>query len=355
MSKYNYNACLKQVSEQHGKPPIEFLDTLVDTIEDLPNDVFSKNDKYDIYSVINGVLGPYSDLLHRKAVMCEILRIVAAFESDWDWNEGVDVGKSKSKFKKIAEETGAFQVSFDSMSTDKSLKDCLDRHEGKHDVETFISAMKSNHQLAIEYCARLFRFDTTWCGTVKNKNMVISHLSRNAVAEFKSFLSIQPQPIVTLDNNLKGDLEHIDGLISLASNPDKNFKSLKDIQSRAAKKLLVYDGDKYPTNGCAITLSLLLQNSGIAVKDIYMAIELTNILRKNRNWEVIPNGSQKSGDIGTTCGTIPNHGYDHIYLVIEAKDEDEMIIVDNQKNEPHTRFASGKGGKTPTKYFLRAV
>ena len=86
-----------------------------------------------------------------------------------------------------------------------------------------------------------------------------------------------------------------------------------------------------------------------------MAIELTNVLRKNRNWEVIPVGSQKSGDIGTTCGTIPNHGYDHIYLVIKIIDADEMVIADNQKKEPHSRFASGKDNRTPTKYFLRAV
>ncbi|MBB6370442.1 hypothetical protein [Chryseobacterium shigense] len=355
MSKYNYNACLKAISEQHGKPPTEFLDTLVDTIEALPNDVFSRNDKYDIYSVMNGVLGPYADLLHRKAVMCEVLRVVAAFESDWDWNEGVDTGKPKSKFKKIAEETGAFQVSFDSMSTDKSLQECLDKHEGRHDVETFITAMKSNHKLAVEYCARLFRFDTTWCGTVKNKNMVISHVSRNSVEEFKSFLSVEPIVADNTENPVSNDSQHINDLVHIASNPANNFKSLKDIQNRAAKKLLVYDGDKYPTNGCAITLSLILQDAGIPVKDIYMAIELTNILRKKRNWGVIPNGSQQSGDIGTTCGTIPNHGYDHIYLVVERKGNDEMVIVDNQKNEPHTRFASGKGGKTPTKYFLRAV
>ena len=355
MSKHNYNACLKPISEQHEKPSIEFLDTLVDTIENLPNEVFSRNNKYDIYSVMNGVLGPYSDLLHRKAVMCEVLRVVAAFESDWDWDEGVDVGKPKSKFKKTAEETGAFQVSYDSMSTDKSLEQCLEKHEGKHDIDTFITAMKSNHQLAVEYCARLFRFDTTWCGTVKNENMVISHVSRNSVDEFKNFLSVTLLPTKTIEKTGINDTIHINELIKIASNPDKNFKSLKDIQQKAAKKLLIYDGDKYPTNGCAITLSLLLQDSGIIVKDIYMAIELTNILRKNRNWQIIPNGAQKSGDIGTTCGTIPNHGSDHIYLVIESKDGDEMIVVDNQKSEPHPRFASGRGGKTPTKYFLRAV
>jgi hypothetical protein len=34
-------------------------------------------------------------------------------------------------------------------------------------------------------------------------------------------------------------------------------------------------------------------------------------------------------------------------------DSDEMLIVDNQESfAPHTRFASGHGGKTPVEYFL---
>jgi hypothetical protein len=33
------------------------------------------------------------------------------------------------------------------------------------------------------------------------------------------------------------------------------------------------------------------------------------------------------------------------------------MIADNQRSADasHSRFASGKGGKTPTEYFLRAV
>jgi hypothetical protein len=31
-----------------------------------------------------------------------------------------------------------------------------------------------------------------------------------------------------------------------------------------------------------------------------------------------------------------------------------MVIADNQDTVPHFRYASGKGGKSPTRFFLRA-
>lgn len=194
MSDRNYFACRHFVSEEHGHgiPPKAFLDELIDIINTLPDSVFERNDKHDIYSVMIGALGPYTDLLHRKAVMCEVLRVQAAFESDWNWNSGVDILNENSKKHKEGEETGAFQVSWDSMAFDSSLRTCLDRIAGSHDVNTFIIKMKENHSLAIEYCARLLRFNTTWCGTINHESMVISHVRKDAVQEFKTFLKLNP-------------------------------------------------------------------------------------------------------------------------------------------------------------------
>jgi hypothetical protein len=192
MSTRTYIACHHPVSEQHESPPNSFLDQLIDAINPLPDDVFEPNDLHDIYSVMLGALGPYTDLLHRKAVMCEVLRVQAAFESDWNWNEGVDTTNDNSTHNKEGEETGAFQVSWDSMHFDQSLKSCLDRQAGAHDVDTFIKQMKLNHALAVEYCARLLRFNTTWCGTINTASQVIAHVRRDAVAEFKSFLHLNP-------------------------------------------------------------------------------------------------------------------------------------------------------------------
>lgn len=187
-----YNACRQPVSSQHGNPPTSFLDQLIDGINPLPDEVFAKNDVTDVYSVMKSSLGPYDgvELLHRKAVMCEVLRVQAAFESDWNWNEGVDINNANSVAHASGQETGAFQVSADSMVFDKSLPACVLRLAGKNDVATFITAMKSNHALAVEYCARLLRFNTKWCGTLNDHNKVIAHVRRDAVAEFQTFLTV---------------------------------------------------------------------------------------------------------------------------------------------------------------------
>jgi hypothetical protein len=146
-----------------------------------------------------------------------------------------------------------------------------------------------------------------------------------------------------------GDSPNIAGLVKLASDSNQ----LLAAQHVAAKRLLDYDGEIYPKDGCAITLSVLLQDAGIAVKDTYQAFALGNLL-KARKWDVISIGEQRIGDVGSTCGTTPVHWRDHIYLVLDVLNSDEMVIADNQQTKPHFRFVSGKGGKTPTKFFLRA-
>lgn len=145
------------------------------------------------------------------------------------------------------------------------------------------------------------------------------------------------------------DAQFIPGLVTFASDAHQ----LQAAQHVAAQRLLAFDGEVFPSDGCAITLSVLLQDAGIAVKDTFKAIDLGNVLKK-RGWQVIPVGSQQSGDVGSTCGPEAHHGFDHIYLVLKVLNTDEMVIADNQQPKPHFRFASGNGGKTPTKFFLRA-
>lgn len=145
------------------------------------------------------------------------------------------------------------------------------------------------------------------------------------------------------------DGEQISGLVTLAS----NTAQLVAAQQVAAQRLLDFDGEVYPQDGCAITLSVLLQEAGIDVPDTFQALALGNLLKTTRQWQVIPLGQQQTGDVGSTCGPVANHGFDHIYLVLKALNTDEMVIADNQQPQPHFRFVSGQG-KTPTKFFLRA-
>lgn len=137
--------------------------------------------------------------------------------------------------------------------------------------------------------------------------------------------------------------------VAIGSDRDK----LQNVQHAAAKKLLKYDGEIYPHDGCAITLSVLLQEAGLDVPDTYQAIALGALL-KTKGWQVIAVGKQQAGDVGSTCGPVAHHGTDHIYLVLRAVNADEMLIADNQATQPHARWASGQGGKSPTTFFLRA-
>ncbi|HWA84353.1 MAG TPA: hypothetical protein VG820_12995 [Fimbriimonadaceae bacterium] len=346
----NYQACLAIVSSEHLRPPRAFLDQLIDTIQSLPDEVFAVNALYDVYSVVKSVLGPYEGLMHRRAVMCEVLRVVAAFESDWNWNEGVDVHNQRSRTHKIAEETGAFQASADSMVFDASLMNCVDRACGAHDPDTFIANMKSNHALAVEYCARLLRFNTTWCGTMPR---VRDHVSRDAVEEFKGFLESAGgggDAALAPEQQLDEVQNAVDRILGLAQDPAR----WDTVQSEAAGRLLRYDGEQYPTDGCAITLSVLFQMAGLDLADTYRAIDFGRTLEQ-RGWNRIEVGKQKPGDVGSTCGDQPQHGVDHVYLVVEVFDPKEMLVADNQKPTLHKRRTDNLDGKSPTRFFLRAT
>lgn len=147
-----------------------------------------------------------------------------------------------------------------------------------------------------------------------------------------------------------GDADLIPELIRIASNTN----SLVTAQHDAAEKILRFDGEIFPADSCAITQSCLLQLAGIAVPDTYQALAFGEMLEK-RGWKKVPVGEQKAGDIGSTCyGGIAHHGTDHVYLVLRAVNADEMIVADNQSHLPHMRFASGRGGKTPARFFMRA-
>ena len=74
------------------------------------------------------------------------------------------------------------------------------------------------------------------------------------------------------------DGESIPKLMEIAS----DSYQLQTAQHVAAKKLLDYDGEIYPSDGCAITLSVLLQEAGIAVPDTYLAITLGNTQKTGR-------------------------------------------------------------------------
>lgn len=180
-------ACKAKVFNR-GVPPNSFLNELIDWGRQAPDEIFEKNDKHDIYSNVASELGPFSSLLHRKAVLLEVLRVLGGFESSWNFNEGRDTTNPTSNTP-CTEEAGIFQCSGNAMKLDASLKNSLrEASGGKTDCKTFIAVTKQNHQFAIEFCAHLLRFTVNHHGPVKHKK-INPFLRRDAVSEIQGFLS----------------------------------------------------------------------------------------------------------------------------------------------------------------------
>ncbi|WP_421955572.1 hypothetical protein [Polaromonas sp.] len=171
-----------------GSAPESFLTELVTWAKSAPTEVFEVKPGNDIYTEVANQLGPYpeGDMLLRKAVMLEILRVLAGFESSWSWTEGVDTTNSNSN-KACTMEAGAFQCSGDSMNFDPSLKSLVREVAGTVECIKFQEVTKTNHPFAIEYCARLLRFTTKHHGPIKDHE-IHEWLNRNAVMEFETAL-----------------------------------------------------------------------------------------------------------------------------------------------------------------------
>jgi hypothetical protein len=190
-----YSATLAPVLNR-GIPPTDFLDTIISTVNGLPDEVFAPNPNADIYGLIEPVLGPWDGtIIQRRAAMLEAMRVHAGFESSWNWDEGLDTTNPHSVENITQEEAGVFQVSYDSLYLDPSggLFVCFNSYVPlPTSAIGFISAMKSNHPLAVEYYARLVRISIRWAGPLISVNgnppAVLAWLSRAAMAEFQGML-----------------------------------------------------------------------------------------------------------------------------------------------------------------------
>lgn len=191
-----------------GTPKQAFLDEMVKWAKTAPDEIFGRTPTVgtkDIYNKVFGELGPYHDLLHRKAVMLEVLRVLAGFESSWKWTEGVDSSRRTATTRENAE-AGAWQTSYDARRLDPSLEGFL-RLRGITDGLEFQQKMKSDHPLAMEFVARLLRVNTrhngplyrgderkrTWPDRPKlwaEKESIYPWLNREAVTEFKTLLAL---------------------------------------------------------------------------------------------------------------------------------------------------------------------
>lgn len=186
---------IKAKVSNRGTPPDLFIVELTDWARNAPKEIFApNNDAQDVYNRLKPILGPWTSPLHRRAAMCELLRCLAGFESSWNWNCGVDKTNKTSQRLIIGQETGIFQVSYDSLMLDDiaktgdDLHQCVKRYCGSLDIHIFIDRMKTDHAFALEYAARLLRNSYFWDGPIK-RHEIDRWLSRAAVAEFEALLS----------------------------------------------------------------------------------------------------------------------------------------------------------------------
>ncbi len=185
----NFNAT-KVLVKNRGVPPDSFLTELIVWGKKAPVVLFEPNENpADVYASIKPVLGPWEDNTQRRAVMLEVMRVLAGFESSWNWNEGVDT-TNKTSVTPETEEAGAWQVSMNAVVFGQDLEMLTMNKIGTIDYEfgrIFQSAMKADHPFAMEFIARLLRH------TCRHNGPVLRHeidpwLSRSAVAEFQRLL-----------------------------------------------------------------------------------------------------------------------------------------------------------------------
>ena len=128
MSMRQYDHCLAWVKGR-GRPPIAFLDELIDNAKMWSPEISApNNDPEDVFNRLRPILGPWQSPVHRLAALCECLRCLAGFESSWKWHEGVDRTNATSMRNIMGEETGIFQVSFDSLLLDNAKETGDDLH-----------------------------------------------------------------------------------------------------------------------------------------------------------------------------------------------------------------------------------
>lgn len=176
----------KQAVKNRGVAPDTFLDELVTWGRTAPDEIFTPNDRSDVYSNIERVLGPWQGPRHRRAVMLEVMRVLAGFESSWKWGEGADTTNPTSITSETIE-AGAWQVSANSMTFSSELRELVLRTIGTTDGEAFQQAMKRDHGLAMEYVARLLRHTVDHHGPVKRHEIDL-WLRKDAVSEFEALL-----------------------------------------------------------------------------------------------------------------------------------------------------------------------
>lgn len=192
-----------------GSAPLEFFDEIVNWAKTAPINLFAPNDHFDIYDKIKPELRPFED---RTAVMLEVLRVLALFESSCNWTEGEDVSKHGANTNENAE-AGAWQQSYDIRKSSSDIQTVLLNANITNGIQ-FQIAMKQDHELAMMITVMALRLDLSnyhhivngpirkgaerrlsWPSRPKlweDRESIYPYLSRESVQEFHQALTETP-------------------------------------------------------------------------------------------------------------------------------------------------------------------
>jgi len=181
-------ATKRPIGHGHGAPADSFLELEIAWAKSEDPIVFAPNANRDIYSLIAPVLAPqgWTSALHRRAGLCEVLRVLAGDESDWAWQCGRDTTAGRQRPEQM--EAGAFQVSYDSRLLGPDLQAFL-LARGITDAWSFQSRVKADPVLDLAYTGRLLREEyRRWDGPI-NRGWIAAQVSPAAVDEFERLLT----------------------------------------------------------------------------------------------------------------------------------------------------------------------
>lgn len=190
---------IKSPITDRGIPSEPFLNELITWGKRADLSIFDKNDvDIEIFTLIRPKLGPWRVtpeepipfIYHRRAALLEAMRVHAGYESSWNWKEGVDITNRTSMKNIEGQETGIFQVSYDSTRLgDGAMISYLKRNliTAVGHPQIFIDIMKSDHFFALDYYAHLVRLNIKWAGPLLHGH-IIKDLNPDAVEEFKKLL-----------------------------------------------------------------------------------------------------------------------------------------------------------------------
>lgn len=184
---FAYTETRKAIGHGHGKPPLAFLILETKWGKTEEESVFAQNDHLgdkDIYNVVYKKLGPYPSAIYRRAVMLEVMRVLAGDESDWNWREGRDTTAGPQTPDQM--EAGCFQVSYDSRHLGADLQAYLTLR-GITSAEQFRQAIMDDPIFDMAYTARLLRDSTRWDGPL-NRQWVTDQVRPECVNEFVAAL-----------------------------------------------------------------------------------------------------------------------------------------------------------------------